>query len=274
MVDLPLQSLEKAARQALVLHPDLRVIEFEWGGARHVLKRIEAKPRARLKQKLVRSLCRLFFPGYVLGGVLRPGDGRFEANRIRGLAEAGMRVPKVELELPEAMLYSHCGNTFKIYLRALPPDERPTIIVQAMRDLAAFHKAGYWHGGAQFRNLLVTGESGVECFCRIDFEEDFEGQFALPILQVYDLCLFLIDVLRQGGYKAEATDLGMRLVTEYHKLNWSTDHQAILRRLACIAKPICWLAPLLHWIDHSGINRVLALSLLLDKVSSSEDAYA
>lgn len=239
-----------------------------------MLKRIEAKPRARFKQKLVRGLCRFFFPGYVLGGVLRPGDGRFEANRIRSFASAGILVPEVELELPEAMLYSHCGNTLKIYLRALPPDERPPLIVRAARDLAVFHKAGYWHGGAQFRNLLVQGEPGAELFCRIDFEEDFEGQFAMPILQIYDLCLFLIDVLRQANYKAEATNLGMRLMDEYRALHWSTDHQAVLRRLAYFAKPICWLAPLLRWIDHSGSNRVLALSLLLDKLLSSETTHA
>jgi hypothetical protein len=259
------QDLGAAGRQAMAQHPGLRVIEFDWNGARHVLKRMQAKPRARFKQTLLRGLCRIFFPGHVLGGALFTGDGLFEANRIRRLAKAGMHVPEIELEMPEAMVYSHCGMNLRNHLKQQLPAERERILLRAVHDLAMFHQAGCWHGGAQLRNVLVQGGPGDEHFCRIDFEEDFEGQFSLPILQVYDLCLFLIDAMRQANDEAGATNLGARLVAEYRALHWSTDHQAIWRRLAYIATPIGWLAPLLRWINHSGSNRVLLLSRLLDK---------
>ena len=264
--------LEAAARQAMAQYPHMRVIVFDWKGARHVLKRMASKPRSRFKRSLLRGVLRILFPGHVLSGDFGLGDGLFEVKRIRALADAGMRVPAIELELPEAVVYGYCGVPLRQHLKQQSVIERERMLILAGRDLALFHRAGCWHGGAQLRNVLVQGESGEECFCRIDFEEDIEGLFALPVLQMYDLCLFVVEALRFADGETAAVALGKRLFDEYWSLHWSAEHQEIWRRLTRIAKYIGWLGPLLRLLNHKESNRVLVLSRLFDELESPRAA--
>ena len=78
------------------------------------------------------ALCRLAFPGHARAGGLRPGDGRWESARVQALSAAGVNVPRVELELPEAVVYQHCGMNFRRYLRQIPASDRPPAIQRAL----------------------------------------------------------------------------------------------------------------------------------------------
>ncbi|HNQ05465.1 MAG TPA: hypothetical protein PKH69_12755 [Thiobacillaceae bacterium] len=261
-------SLTEAADRALATQGE-RVAIFTWNGEDYVAKRVTPKARGVLKRTLLSLSGRLLFPGHVLRGGTRPGDGRFEAGRIRSLQAAGVRVPRVVQESPHAVVYSHCGTTLSLYLARQPAAVRASVIVQALDDLAAFHRAGHWHGGAQFRNLLVSmnPEGRLDTasgFCRIDFEEDLGGQFSLPLLQMYDLCLFLMDALTHAPNPDQATHFGLGLLQRYRQVCWSPTHGRLLRRLARMLYPARMLEPLLARKAHNEIRRTLALARLLD----------
>jgi len=256
----------EAVRRALS-EKHSRIVFLHWHGNDYVIKRVESKPRARLKQLFLMGLCRLAFPGHARAGGLRPGDGRWESARVQALSAAGVNVPRVELELPEAVVYQHCGMNFRRYLRQITAADRPPAIQRALVDLAGFHQGGHWHGGAQFRNLVVhqqTPEEGeAERFCRIDFEEDLGGRFSLPLLQVYDLALFLSDALALGDPAGKNPAFGQGLVESYRQIHWSRDHAWVLSRVATLARPILWLGPLLQRFGNAESRRVLVLARLL-----------
>lgn len=256
-------SLEPAVAAALK-GSAARILFLEWGGRRYVVKRMARKPRGRFKRALLAVLCRVLFPGHVRRGGLTPGDGRLESTRVRALAEAGARVPRVALVLPDAVVYEHCGETLSQHLPALAPERRRRVVMAALEDLARFHQAGHWHGGAQFRNLVVqAGEGGAEAFCRIDFEEDFQGRFSLPLLQMYDLGLFLADALAQADAAGDPVARGLELMAAYRRQHWSPGHGFVLGRLALLARPVAGLAPLIGRFGNKESRRVLALARLL-----------
>jgi hypothetical protein len=268
------QGLEAAARRALSQQARKRVIVFDWNGGRHVLKRMASKPRSRMKQTLLRAFFRRLFPRHVLSGSFGLGDGLFESNRVRGLAQAGMRVPMLELQMSDAMVYGYCGVPLRQYLKERPPAERERLLIRATLDLAGFHKAGCWHGGAQLRNILVQGDPGDERFWRIDFEEDLEGLFALPVLQIYDLGLFLVEALRFSDGEEAAIALGERLFNEYRARHWSADLQEVWLRFSAVIRRIKWLVPLLRRVNHKESNRLVVLSGVVYKVLTSEVVHA
>ncbi|MEW5786227.1 MAG: hypothetical protein AB1899_00095 [Pseudomonadota bacterium] len=260
------QDLRDAARAAMAALPRRRVVFARWQGRDYVVKRHAAKPRAAVKLALLRGLCRLLFPGHVLAGTLAPVDGLMEARRIRALAAAGVLVPDIALELPDAMVYGRCGLDLDHVLRPLDQPARRRLMALALADLARFHGAGHWHGGTQFRNQIVVEGADGPRFCRIDFEEDLDGLLTLPLLQVYDLLLFLTDVLDFAGPSAEGRDFARSLLEQYRTTNGSPVQAQLLARLALLARPVTWLAPLLDRFGNNDSRRVLALArLILDR---------
>jgi len=262
---IPDPVLEAAAREALA-GSRARVIVFKAGGRDYVAKRIQAKPRARLKQWLLTRIARLVLGDHVRTGDVRPGDGRFEARRVANLGAAGVNVPRIALELPEAIIYSYGGSRLSSYLRAQPAHERAVILVQALDDLAAFHRAGHWHGGAQLKNILIQDGR----LCRIDFEEDFEGRFSLPLLQLYDLSLFLNKAMVYADSEAAPEFLGMSLATRYRQQHWSSGLEDVLQRVARLMRLILYLEPLLRRVSHPEWKRALALARVLSSLASAE----
>lgn len=253
-----------------------RVVFAEWQGKKYVVKRVarKSKRKGRIKLGFIEAISRWAFPGHVLKGSLKAGDGRWELTRNKALAAAGERVPHVVLSLPDAVVYEYCGTALSICLDTLSQTEKQTLIRQAMVDLARFHHAGHWHGAAQFRNMvaLASDTTGMTDFCRFDFEEDLAGQFSLPLLQMYDLGLFLADVLYLDGEIEDVTAWAGSLLKNYQAVHWSGDHAYLLRRLAQIARTILWAGPLIWRFGNWESRRTLALAKLLTLAAREEKA--
>lgn len=232
---------------------------MDWQGHSYVIKRMASKPRGRFQRFILAALCRAAFPGHVHPGSLKPGNGSWEAARIEDLARAGVNVPEIALRMSEAVVYSNCGKTLDNVLGQLDPEQRWSVIERALLDLARFHAAGHWHGGAQFRNLVVLpGEDG---FCRIDFEEDLGDKLSLPLLQIYDLVQFLSDALLH--VPDDSPQRGQQLLATYQAIHWTNVHTELLVRLAWLARPLIWLAPLNKRFGNKDSRRVVALARLL-----------
>lgn len=267
--------LEAAVTQALA-NSSRRVVFPEWQGKKYVVKRIASKTKrkGRFKLSFLAALARWVFPGHVVKGSLKPGDGRFELTRNQALAAAGERVPHVVMCLPDAVVYEHCGAVLNLFLATVAKTEKQTLIRQAMVDLARFHHAGHWHGAAQFRNMvaLAPDVSGMPVFCRFDFEEDLADQFSLPLLQMYDLVLFLADILAQAGEMADGMAWSRSLLKDYRAVHWPKDYAFLLGRLALMTRPILWLAPLVRHFGNWESRRTLALAQLLTVAAREERA--
>lgn len=269
-------SLEAAVARALANSPR-RVVFAEWQGKKYVVKRIacKTKGKGRYKRRFLAAIVRWAFPGHVGKSSLKPGDGLWELTRNQALAEAGERVPDVVMSLPEAVVYEHCGTVLSLYLMPLSPAQKQALIRQAMIDLARFHHAGHWHGAAQFRNVVVLAadESGVPGFCRIDFEENLADQFSLPLLQIYDLGLFLAEALVQTVEITDVMAWGSSLLRDYRAVHWPKDYAFLLERLALLARPVLWLAPLIRRFGNWDSRRVLVLAHLFTMAAQAEDSF-
>ncbi|HNI07646.1 MAG TPA: hypothetical protein PLL24_06090 [Thiobacillaceae bacterium] len=268
-------SLEAAVARAMASSPR-RVVFPEWRGKKYVVKRIVSKSKGKghFKLRFLASLSRWAFPGHVYEVSLQPGDGHWELERNQALAAAGERVPRVVLTLPDAVVYEHCGTVLSRYLEPLSRHQRQVLIRQAMIDLARFHHAGHWHGSAQFRNVVVlaSDESGMPGFCRIDFEENLADQFSLPLLQMYDMGLFLAEALVQDVEMTDVMAWGRSLLGDYRAVHWPKDYAFLLGRLARMARPILWLAPLLQRYGNWDSDRALALARVFAAVARDEAA--
>lgn len=267
--------LEAAVARALADSPR-RVVFAQWQGKKYVVKRIarKSKRKGRFKLSFIEAISAWAFPGHVVKGGLKAGDGRWELTRNKALAAVGERVPHVVLCLPDAVVYEYCGTVLNLHLATLSQTEKQTLIRQAMLDLARFHHAGHWHGAAQFRNMvaLPPDASGRPVFCRFDFEEDLAGQFSLPLLQMYDLGLFLADVLYLDGEIANVTAWASSLLKDYQAVHWSRDHAYLLGRLARMVRPILWAGPWIRRFGNWESRRTLALAKLLTLAACEEKA--
>ena len=108
-----LQSLEAAARARLATHHS-RALVFEHEGQRYVVKKLAAKPR-----KLIQTLFMRWVVKHLTGQPLplrtlalseASGSMEYEANRLKSMAAAGMRVPRVALVTPEFFVLEFCGT--------------------------------------------------------------------------------------------------------------------------------------------------------------------
>src|SRR5690606_35164898 len=81
------------------------------------------------------------------------------------------------------LVLEHVGADLAGVLRHGDPGQREHWVRSLAIDLAQFHAAGHWHGGAQVRNITLRGGE----LWRIDFEENIGGALSLPLAQAYDL---------------------------------------------------------------------------------------
>lgn len=257
-------TLESAAKTALSSSPH-RTKVFDFEGRRYVAKRLAERPR-RLTQTLftrwlVKQVTGQPLPLRTLALSEAANSMDFEANRIRALAAAGVRVPNIAFQCADFFVLEHCGDVVSAHLEHwLPQQWRPQLLVLA-RELAEFHRAGQWHGGAQIKN--ITLQDGLST--RIDFEENFGEFLPLPVAQATDLVLFLNSISLAGPIdEREARHLLPQLLDEY----WSIHHDPAVRDV--VARTLPWLrgvvagaTPFKRW-SKKGIRRVEILSDILN----------
>lgn len=117
-----------------------------------------------------------------------------EVQRLRALREAGWPVPDVLAASRDVFVTARLGRTLQVLLREEPDaDARLVWLLDAARELAAFHRAGQWHGAAQTRNIVRMPNGR---FGRIDFETALDTRFPLPHLQAFDATLFFTSLAR------------------------------------------------------------------------------
>lgn len=119
------------------------------------------------------------------------GDNvRFESEKLRRVAALGMRVPEVLRVEADCFVMADTGLTLE---KTLKCGGDRGLVAKAARELRRLHDMGEAHGGAQIKNMTVSG--GEIYF--IDFEENIpEGE--LKRFQLRDVFLFLLSLERSG----------------------------------------------------------------------------
>jgi tRNA A-37 threonylcarbamoyl transferase component Bud32 len=215
MTDRTDESLIAAADEALRASTE-RVVLVEHRGERYVAKRTAGRPR-RLGQALfVRWLVRRVTGEALPMRALRLAEAAssvdYEARRLEALARAGVRVPRIVHRGSGYLLLEHCGTSVASQIDAWPVDTCRRELRRLVDELAAFHRAGHWHGAAQIKNL--TTRDGQTW--RIDFEEDFGERVPLPAAQALDVVLLLNSISLAGPLvEAETRKLLPELLRSY-----------------------------------------------------------
>ncbi len=236
MTDRPDESLVAAADAALRACTE-RTVLVEHGGKRYVAKRIAHRPRRLGQALLVRWLARrvtgqsLPMRALLLSEAASNVD--YEAQRLEGLALAGVRVPRIVYHGTGYLLLEHCGTTVASEIEGWSIEACRPELQRLADELGAFHRAGQWHGAAQIKNL--TTKDGQTW--RIDFEENFGELVPLPAAQALDIVLFLNSISLAGPIgEAETRTLLPDLLRAYLAANPDPSvREALARALPWVA---------------------------------------
>lgn len=117
-----------------------------------------------------------------------------EVQRLREIRAGGQIVPEVLAADKDVFVSAYAGQTLESIIHEEPSREmRHGLLAHAARDLARFHNAGFWHGAAQIRNVIVSPEGKLG---RIDFETSLDRHLPLPLLQAFDAALLFSSIAR------------------------------------------------------------------------------
>lgn len=126
-----------------------------------------------------------------------------EVQRLRALHQAGWAVPEVLAADSHVFVTADAGRILEALLSEEPDsDVRLLWLLDAARDLAAFHRGGQWHGAAQIRNVVRMKDGRLG---RIDFETALDTRLPLPLLQAFDATLFFTSLARTRDVAALPT---------------------------------------------------------------------
>lgn len=251
--------LLQAARESLAAC-GRRVATFSIANELFVAK-APGSPRGTAQAFLLKMFCRFALGQSLPMATLRLADGARrladEAARLAALAAAGEAVPQVVAFAADCMVLRHVGETLEHGLRGMSPTETTEALDAAIDDLARFHRAGHWHGGAQVKNL--TRNAGQ--LYRIDFEEDIGAYLPLPIVQAYDLILLVNSVtLLHGMDERTSTELATHLLTRYFDRHQAGEEiRAVLRRAQPALAAACRLLAPWRYRRGRSLKRIYVL---------------
>ena len=190
-----------------------------------------------------------------------------EASRLEFLKRQGCRVPTVWHHEPGVLVLEYVGQEMPYLIRIDTPAIRLLWMDRAAQDLAAFHRAGFVHGGAQLRNLMCVGL----VMTRIDFEENIGEALSRPLAQAYDVYQMLSSMAGLRGEQFgpdERQALCLRLLQTYLQANPDPEVKDQLRRLGrvigSIQRYLGWFLKRLPGRDIRGllyVSDALRLSL-------------
>jgi tRNA A-37 threonylcarbamoyl transferase component Bud32 len=244
--------------------PQPAVLEVSIDGVWCVIKRRRASVRGGISYVLryIRALllglgCKLVLGEFPRPGVLLRNGLDYEAERLRALLQAGCRVPEIWWQEPGLVVLEHVGIDLSSLIRHGSDEERAALAWQAGEDLAAFHKQGFCHGGAQIRNLTLRGAD----IWRIDFEENIGEALSKPLAQAYDLFQMVASLQSLRNLPPRVMPrLAEAMLSSYFEVNPDPSVRTRLLRLGRVLRAVAWpLRPLLGWLpsrDIQGFFRV------------------
>ena len=181
-----------------------------------------------------------------------------EAQRLVRLKQAGSSVPKVWYQAPGLLVLEYVGQDMPYLIRIAAPEGRQALMRKAAQELAHFHRAGFVHGGAQLRNLMIHDDGTAT---RIDFEENIGEALSLPLAQAYDVFQLVSSMAGLRGHEFSPTErqaLCHQLLAEYLRANPDlrvrAQLAAIENKFASVKKYLGWL---LKWIPGRDIQGFL-----------------
>jgi len=189
-------------------HSAIEVVVFN--NTRYVVKYKRTEAGRRWREWLSALACLVLFGVFAWPHKLRSGQLHDEAKRLRALKAQGVCVPEVFLETDNFMVMSYTGTDINrlLYTNTLSAEQRPAIFKRLVEDLAHFHQAGHWHGGAQARNITCLNQQ----LWRIDFEENIGNAVPLSVAQAYDLILLFTSL---SDYFLDDPKLAQQLLLHY-----------------------------------------------------------
>ena len=266
-----------ALEQWLLLHADdpTGVSFVEFAGHSCVVKRYRAKWFSPLiaglkfaKVVVLSWLCWLLMGERPLPQRLLKNNLQDEAQRLVRLKDAGSSVPKVWYHAPEILVLEYVGQDMPYLIRMATPEGRLELMSRAAQELANFHRAGFVHGGAQLRNLMVSDDGTAT---RIDFEENIGEALSLPLAQAYDVFQMVSSMAGLRGHEFslnERQTLCHQLLAAYLGANPDplvrTQLISIEKKFAVIKKYLGWCLKSIPGRDIQGflyVTNTLRLSL-------------
>ena len=266
-----------ALEQWLLLHADdpTGVSFVEFAGHSCVVKRYRAKWFSPLiaglkfaKVVVLSWLCWLLMGERPLPQRLLKNNLQDEAQRLVRLKDAGSSVPKVWYHAPEVLVLEYVGQDMPYLIRMATPEGRLGLMSRAAQELANFHRAGFVHGGAQLRNLMVSDDGTAT---RIDFEENIGEALSLPLAQAYDVFQMVSSMAGLRGHEFslnERQTLCHQLLAAYLGANPDplvrTQLISIEKKFAAIKKYLGWCLKSIPGRDIQGflyVTNTLRLSL-------------
>ena len=266
-----------ALEQWLLLHADdpTGVSFVEFAGHSCVVKRYRAKWFSPLiaglkfaKVVVLSWLCWLLMGERPLPQRLLKNNLQDEAQRLVRLKDAGSSVPKVWYHAPEILVLEYVGQDMPYLIRMATPEGRLELMSRAAQELANFHRAGFVHGGAQLRNLMVSDDGTAT---RIDFEENIGEALSLPLAQAYDVFQMISSMAGLRGHEFslnERQTLCHQLLAAYLGANPDPLVRAQLisieKKFAVIKKYLGWCLKSIPGRDIQGflyVTNTLRLSL-------------
>jgi tRNA A-37 threonylcarbamoyl transferase component Bud32 len=203
-------------------------------------------------------LCWLLFSERPAPQLLLKNTLQDEAQRLLQLKEAGSAVPNVWFQAPGVLVLEYVGQDMPYLVRIASPAERLNLMTIAAQALAQFHQAGFVHGGAQLRNLMMHEDGRVT---RIDFEENIGQALSLPLAQAYDVFQLLSSMAGLRGHEFSPTErqaLCHQLLAVYLRANSDPLLRASLiateKKFAAVKKYLGWL---LKWIPGRDVQGFL-----------------
>jgi len=191
-----------------------------------------------------------------------------EADRLVRLKAAGSSVPNVWYQAPDLLVLEYVGQDMPYLIRIATPQGRLTLMSQAAQELAHFHLAGFVHGGAQLRNLMIQDDGTAT---RIDFEENIGEALSLPLAQAYDVFQMLSSMAGLRGHEFNSTErqvLCHQLLAVYLRANPDPlvreSLTTIEKKFAVIKKYLGWLLKVIPGRDVQGflyVTNTLRVSL-------------
>jgi len=260
-------TLEAVARAAFS-GPEIRAAAFEFEGQRYVAKRLAERPRRLVQTLFMRWLVKRItgqtLPMKTLSLSEAAQSVDFEVERLRSLAAAGVRVPRVVLKTKGFFVLEHCGTVVATLLEDWPRATWRRELLQLAAELGEFHAAGHWHGSAQIKNITLRDGKST----RIDFEERFGTALPLPIPQVHDLIVFLNSVALAGPIdEAETRALLPLLLERYFSAQPDPEIKQLIARILPLMRTLARLARPFQCWSRKGIRRVLLMVEVLGTVS-------